>query len=119
MRSEIEATLAKWVEAYGRQDPAALAALYTPDALFFGGSGGLYRGQDGARAYFSAMPTRIKPSMAFRDVTLMPLGEDAVNVAMIGAAGAEGADPRDVRFSQTHVRTPDGWRIASHHGSVG
>jgi len=118
MKPEIQATLDAWCAAYARQDADALAALYTEDAVFFGGSGGLRNGREGARGYFAAMPKRTEPRMTFPEVALRDLAPGVVNVAMVGRAVATGEAERSVRFTQTHVSTPQGWRIASHHGSV-
>jgi uncharacterized protein (TIGR02246 family) len=115
MTADVERVLAKWAEAFGRGDGAAIAALYTPDALFIGGLGGVRFGPDGIEAYFAANAG--KADIVFRDIVVRPQGEGAVVVAMIGAISAAGGEPRDFRFLQLHVRTPDGWRIAGHHGS--
>jgi uncharacterized protein (TIGR02246 family) len=111
----VEAILAQWAEAFGRGDGRAIAALYTPDALFIGGIGGVHQGPEAIAGYFAANSTSAK--IAFRDVVVRPQSENAVVVAMIGAITAAGGEPRDFRFLQLHVSTPTGWRIAGHHGS--
>jgi uncharacterized protein (TIGR02246 family) len=115
MHDQVHETLGKWAEAFGRGDGPAIAALYTPDALFIGGLGGVHQGLQAIAGYFAANPTRA--SIVFRDVVVRPQGADAAVVAMIGAITAHGGEPRDFRFLQLHVRTPQGWRIAGHHGS--
>jgi uncharacterized protein (TIGR02246 family) len=115
MTGDVESILSRWAEAFGRGDGAAIASLYTPDALFIGGAGGVRFGPEEIAAYFAA--SAAKGEVVFRDVVVRPQGEDARVVAMIGAISIAGGEPRDFRFLQLHVRTPDGWRIAGHHGS--
>jgi uncharacterized protein (TIGR02246 family) len=115
MSSDVEAILAQWAQAFGRGDGEAIAALYTADAVFIGGLGGVHLGPEGVAAYFAAHAA--PASIVFRDLVVRPQGEDARVVAMIGAIAAPGGQPRDFRFLQLHVRTPAGWRIAAHHGS--
>ncbi|MDP3174867.1 MAG: nuclear transport factor 2 family protein [Phenylobacterium sp.] len=117
MTADVDAILVKWADGFGRSDADAIAALYTPDAIFIGGIGGLNLGQDGVRGYFQANVSN--STIVFRDVTVRPQGDDVVVVAMIGAIVRDGGESRDFRFLQTQVRTPDGWRIAAHHGSHG
>jgi len=115
MSAAVEAILAKWADAFGRGDGAAIAALYTADAMFIGGIGGVHLGPEGIAGYFAAHA--VPANIVFRDVLARPHGDEVVIVSMIGAISASGGQPRDFRFLQTHVRTPDGWRIAGHHGS--
>jgi len=115
MSAEVETTLAKWTDGFDRNDGAAIAALYTPDALFIGGIGEVKKGPEAIAAYFT---THTSPAtVVFRDLLVRPHGPDMAIVWMIGAIGVPGGERRDFRFLQTHVRTPDGWRIAGHHGS--
>ncbi len=115
MSADVEATLAKWTDGFDRNDGAAIAALYTSDALFIGGIGGVHQGPAAIAAYFT---THTSPAtVIFRDVTVRPHGPDMAIIWMIGSIGVPGGERRDFRFLQTHVRTPDGWRIAGHHGS--
>ena len=115
MMTEVDSILRRWADAFGRGDGQAIGALYTEDAIFIGGVGGPHFGPSGVASYFAAHPG--KATIAFRDVVERPRGADAVVVAMTGAITAAGGEPRDFRFLQLHVRTPDGWRIAAHHGS--
>jgi uncharacterized protein (TIGR02246 family) len=115
MSAHVDAILEKWAEAFGRGDGRAIGALYTSDALFIGGIGGVHHGPEGVAAYFAANP--INASIVFRDIKARAHGDDVVVVAMTGEISAAAGAARDFRFLQLHVRTPDGWRIAGHHGS--
>jgi uncharacterized protein (TIGR02246 family) len=115
MTAEVEAVLADWAAAFGRGDGQAIGALYTQDALFIGGVGGVHFGPEGVAGYFSAHPG--KADIRFSDIVTRPQGDAAVVVAMTGTITPSGGEGRDFRFLQLHVRTADGWRIAAHHGS--
>ena len=44
---------AKWAAAFAKLDAAALSSLYSQHAFLYGSNPNLYRGKDGAKAYFS------------------------------------------------------------------
>ena len=116
MEAEINAILASWKAAFDAGDAEGIARLYTDDAVFIGGVGGIERGAAGVRGYFTrnAGPARV----VFRDVRIQPIAERVALVSMIGAIGPRGGDQsRDFRFLQTYRRGDGGWRIAGHHGS--
>jgi uncharacterized protein (TIGR02246 family) len=116
MRQEIEIVLAAWKAGFDAGDPRAIASLYTPEAMFIGGIGGVHHGPREIAGYFekNAGPS----SVVFRDIEIRPVVEGVVVVTMIGAIGRPGGEPRDFRFLQTMVKGDGGWRIAGHHGSA-
>ncbi len=116
MRQEIEAVIAAWMAAFNNGDPQGIASLYTPEAMFIGGIGGVHHGPKAIAGYFeqNAGPS----SVVFRDVEVRPITDQVVAVSMTGAIARPGGEPRDFRFLQTHLHTKDGWRIAAHHGSA-
>src|ERR1700759_1996374 len=83
MSSDAQAILDRWATAFARSDGAAIAALYTPDAIFIGGIDGINLGQEGIKAYFAANVS--DSTIVFRDIVIRPQGPDAAIVAMIGA----------------------------------
>jgi uncharacterized protein (TIGR02246 family) len=115
MVQDVESILGAWKAAFDAGDPQAIASLYTADAVFIGGIGGVHVGRRAIEDYFeqNASPSTI----VFRDVQTRAVTDQVVLVSMIGAISRAGGEPRDFRFLQTHVRTADGWQIAGHHGS--
>jgi uncharacterized protein (TIGR02246 family) len=116
VHAEINAILAAWKAAFDAGDADGLARLYTAEAVFIGGIGGVNHGAAGVRSYFTrnAGPSQV----VFRDVQIQAIDERVALVSMIGAIGPKGGDQsRDFRFLQTYRRDDDGWRIAGHHGS--
>lgn len=116
MHADINAVLAAWKAAFDAADADGLARLYTPQAVFIGGIGGINHGAEGVRRYFTqnAGPSQV----VFRDVQIQVIADDVAIVSMIGAISRQGGgEARDFRFLQTYRRDDDGWKIAGHHGS--
>ena len=122
MRSVTDETVSKimerWASGFNRLDARALASLYSANAFFFGSNPSLYRGHDGVKAYFDALPRWNSPTVQFTDVATMQVGSDVINVA----AGAtftvsENDAPLSVKLTWVIVREDGDWKIASHHVS--
>jgi uncharacterized protein (TIGR02246 family) len=122
MRSVTDETVSKimerWAAGFNRLDAGALASLYSANAFFFGSNPSLYRGHDGVKAYFDALPRWNSPTVQFTDVATMQVGSDVINVA----AGAtftvsENDAPLSVKLTWVIVREDGDWKIASHHVS--
>ena len=114
----VSAVTGKWAAAFGRLDALALASLYSKNAFFFGSNPTLYRGQDGVRAYFNALPRWSSPTVQFTDVRTMQVNSDLINFA--GTANfdlGDEAPPLSVKISWVIAREDCDWRIVSHHVS--
>ena len=104
-----------WASAFATRDLECLAALYAPDALFFGSTPELFRGQRGVKAYFGGLAP---------DVMLEAFEEpDLVRVALGVFATAGfwrfrfGAEPRRYRLTWVIAARDGGWRIVQHHAA--
>jgi len=107
---------AKWSAAFAKLDAGALASLYSRHAFLYGSNPNLYRGQDGARAYFSGLPRWQSQSVTFTDVTTEAAGADVVSMA--GTANfVFDKDTLTVKITWVIVREDGGWKILSHHVS--
>jgi ketosteroid isomerase-like protein len=114
----IAAALQKWSDAFAKKDWEAMGSLYSKDALFYGSTLPLYRGIDGVRAYFNALPPTGGATVAFKDMTIVPVGSDLINVAGIATFTIPGTPaPFGVRITQSYVNQGDAWKIVSHHVS--
>ena len=114
----VAGTLAKWSDAFVKKDWDAMTALYSKDALFYGSTPPLYKGTDGVMAYFKALPPMVGATAAFKDLTIVPVGANLINVAgtavfTIPAAPA----PIVFRITQVFVSENGAWKIVSHHVS--
>lgn len=112
-----------WNVAARDWNTAGLAALYTEDAVFYGGRPGHSVGQGQVREYFESytgMFTTVR--LALVDQELRELA-NGVYLAQGYAAfdfvfSAGGATRATLRSTLVLVRHPEGWRIAQHHFSA-
>jgi uncharacterized protein (TIGR02246 family) len=108
----------KWSAGFNKLDASALASLYSKDAFFFGSNPRLYRGREGVKAYFNALPRWRSPTVQFSDRVTAPVGPDAINFAATASFDVDdGALKLSVKISWVIVREDGGWKIASHHVS--
>jgi ketosteroid isomerase-like protein len=107
---------AKWAAAFAKLDAAALSSLYSQHAFLYGSNPNLYRGKDGAKAYFSGLPRWQSQSVKFTDVTTEAVGADVVSMA--GTANFMfDVKALTVKITWVIVREDGGWKILSHHVS--
>ncbi|MFO1108629.1 MAG: nuclear transport factor 2 family protein [Bradyrhizobium sp.] len=108
--------IAKWSAAFAKLDPDALSSLYSRHALFYGSNPTLYRGRDGVRSYFAALPGWNSQSVRFTNVATSAAGGDVVNMA--GTANFSVDDAAlAVKITWVIVREDGDWKIVSHHVS--
>lgn len=112
-----------WNAAAQPWNPAALAALYTDDAVFYGGRTGHSVGQDQIRAYFDSytgMFTTVRLALIDQELReLAPgtyLAQGYASFAFAFTAG--GASQSVLRSTLVLTRRPEGWRILQHHFSA-
>jgi ketosteroid isomerase-like protein len=107
---------AKWAAAFANLDAEALSSLYSRHAFLYGSNPKLYRGKDGAKAYFSGLPRWQAQSVRFTDITTEAIGSEVVSMA--GTANfVFDEDTLTVKITWVLVREDGGWKIASHHVS--
>ena len=113
----------EWNAAALHWDPAGLAALYTDDAVFYGGRVGHSVGRARVREYFeSYVGTLASVRLALVDQELRELGE-RVWLAQGYAAfefnlSAGGTAKSVLRSTLILTRRVEGWRILQHHFSA-
>ena len=105
----------RWATAFAARDLDGLAALYAPDALFFGSTPELFRGQAGVRAYFAGL----SPDVALEAFEAPELVGVAPGV--FATAGfwrfRFGAEARLYRLTWVIAARDGGWVIAQHHAA--
>jgi ketosteroid isomerase-like protein len=107
---------AKWAAAFAKRDAVALGQLYSRHGFLYGSNPNLYRGQDGARAYFSGLPDWKAQSVRFTDITTEAVGNDVVSMA--GTANFTfDKETLTVKITWVIVREDGDWKILSHHVS--
>jgi ketosteroid isomerase-like protein len=105
---------AKWAAAFSKRDAETLSALYSRHGFLYGSNPNLYRGKDGAKAYFSGLPRWQSQSVKFTEVMTEEVGADVVSMA--GTANFMFDEkPLTVKITWVIVREDGGWKILSHH----
>ena len=112
-----------WNAAALRWDCAALAALYTEDAVFYGGRVGHSVGRAAIRAYFesyAALFTSVR--LALVEQELRALGPDCWLAQGYAAFAFDmkdgGSSQAKLRSTLVLVKRAEGWRILQHHFSA-
>ncbi len=107
---------AKWAAAFARLDADALSRLYSRQSFLYGSNPTLYRGKDGAKAYFSQLPRWRSQSVIFTDIVTEAVGPEVVSMA--GTANfVFDKDALTVKITWVIVREDGDWTILSHHVS--
>ena len=107
---------AKWAAAFSKLDADALSSLYSHHAFLYGSNPNLYRGKDGAKAYFSGLPRWQSQSVVFTDIVTERVGAEIVSMA--GTANFRfDKDVLTVKITWVIVCEDGGWKILSHHVS--
>jgi uncharacterized protein (TIGR02246 family) len=106
----------RWTEAFNAGDRDALVALYTKDALFYGSTAPLFKGQDGVRAYFSHLPPGLKAQMGEQSVVAIEPNV-LLSSGLVDFTRPDGG-VASFRLTLALVRVGDKWLIAQHHASL-
>ena len=111
-----------WNAAAQHWDPAALAALYTEDAVFYGGRIGHSVGRAEVRAYFesyAAIFTTVRLTLVEQELReLAPGIVLAQGYASFEFGFKAGGESRATfRSTLVLIRQPAGWCILQHHFS--
>ena len=114
----VSVVMKRWGAAFSKMDAAALAALYSRNAFFFGSNPTFYRGNDGVKAYFEGLPRWQSPSVEFTEVRTAQAAPDLINVAGTATFTMEqDTEPLVVKITWVLVREDGAWKIVSHHVS--
>lgn len=111
-----------WNAAAEGWDPSALAALYTEDAVFYGGRVGHSVGRGQIQAYFESyvgMFTTVQLALVDQELRVLADGVIlAQGVAAFTFGLSSGATSQaELRSTLVLVRRAEGWRILQHHFS--
>lgn len=111
-----------WNAAALHWNPAALAELYSEDALFYGGRIGHSVGRDQVRAYFDSYTTiftTVRLSLTEQELRELAPGIWLAQGYASFAFGLKsgGASASVLRSTLVLTHRPEGWRILQHHFS--
>src|SRR4051812_19594387 len=114
-----QAVLDRFAANFSTLDVGAMAALFRPDAIFFGSTvPGLLRGQEGARAYFEQAWANVTPGTMKCDPAAFQQPAPEVSLfATICQLSRPGRNAT-ARVSGAVLHDGEGWRFAELHISV-
>ena len=106
---------------YNNENPAALAALYTPDGVLASPSGPIIRGREALTTYYADRFASGARGHAIKVVEVHVQGDGGYGLAhfSVTAPNASGALHKvDGRIVAVYRRDPDGWRLRLVEASV-
>jgi uncharacterized protein (TIGR02246 family) len=118
--SPFAAAVQRWVDAFNKKDAAAVAALYTNDAIRVVPAG-IHRGRDAIQKNLEAAVNAGMHGLSVRHVVHRVEGNNGWSVAEYDARirGQDGADVPVKGFaSAIWVRDGDAWKIQMHMTNV-
>jgi uncharacterized protein (TIGR02246 family) len=107
---------AQWAGAFNAGDRDKLVALYTKDALFYGSTAPLFKGQEGVRTYFSHLPPGLKAQMG--EQTVIAVEPDVLLSSGLVDFTRPDGNAASFRLTLALVRVGGQWFIAQHHASL-
>lgn len=116
LQAMIEKSAAKFSEAFSKQDAAAIAGLFTPEAEYVDADGEIFHGRRAIAAEYAARFAAVRPGklvielLSLRPIAEGVVAEDGLARFLPEAGGATSFS----RYAATHVRQADGtWLMAS------
>ncbi len=121
-KSALENVQARWNDAAKNWDVAALTALYTKDALMYGGRPDMSVGLPGVNRYFSSYSEMLtSANLDLKDQVVVELASDMYLAQGFGVFGIRLKSGKDVgttmRTTLLIVNRDGEWKILDHHFS--
>jgi uncharacterized protein (TIGR02246 family) len=120
-KDEVAATTNAWVEAFASHDPAKIAALYAPDAVFWGTNSPTIRDTPALiREYFGNLKGRPTVRIEIDEQHIRVYGDVAINSGRYTVHEVKDGQStvRPLRFSFVYRRQDGRWLIIDHHSSA-
>jgi uncharacterized protein (TIGR02246 family) len=120
-KDEVAAATSAWVEAFASHDARRIAALYAPDAIFWGTNSPTIRDTpEMIREYFENLKNRPTARIELNEQHIRLYGDIAINSGRYSVHEVKDgqATVRPLRFSFVYRRQEGRWLIVDHHSSV-
>lgn len=119
---QVAAATSAWVEAFNRRDPAALVALYDPEAVLWGTTAPrIVAGAEAIGEYFKAInaPQRPPVTASIGEQRIRVYGDTAIDTGTytfwVTRDGKQ--EPFPARYSLVYRNRGGKWLIVDHHSS--
>ena len=106
-----------WAQAFAKNQPQAMAPFYVDGSMLYGSKAELFRGPEGALAYFAGLAPRKTRSVRFSDITASFANETVLALASTAHFQVDDAPVLEMRFTQTWTLHGGEWKVISHHAS--
>jgi uncharacterized protein (TIGR02246 family) len=120
-KEDVVAATNAWIEAFASHDAARIAALYAPDAVFWGTNSPTIRDTPALiREYFENLQNRPTVRIAIDGQHIRVYGDVALNSGRYSVHEVKDGQPtvRPLRFSFAYRRHEGRWLIVDHHSSA-
>jgi uncharacterized protein (TIGR02246 family) len=120
-KADVEATTARWIDAFNRRSSTDIVALYAPDAVFFGTSSPVLRDKpELVQEYFKSLATMGDAAISMGDHRVQVFGRVAINTGYYTrTAKQDGKEVKSpARFSFVYEKRGGKWLIVNHHSSA-
>ena len=121
-KEDVAATIMKWGDTLGQNDPDKVIALYAPDAVLWGTLSPTVRADRAAlRDYFvTAFKALPNLKVAFGEQLIRVYGTTAVNTGYYTFSYVKDGESKTLpaRYSFTLVKDGEKWMIVDHHSSA-
>ncbi|HEY1064957.1 MAG TPA: SgcJ/EcaC family oxidoreductase [Pirellulales bacterium] len=116
LKTIVEKSAERFIEAYAKHDAAALGALFTEDAEYVDSSGVVFHGRESIEAEYEANFQVARPGVLALDVvSIRPLAENLIVEDGVSTFYPENDGPAsEMKYTVTHLKQADGsWLMAS------
>lgn len=121
-RDAVTAAVQKWVSVFAENNPDAIVALYSKDAVLWGTLSPTVRSDPAAlKAYFAgAFQALPKATVTFGDQLIRAYGDTAVNTGYYTFSFTKDGETKSIpaRYSFTYVKDGNDCKIVDHHSSA-
>jgi uncharacterized protein (TIGR02246 family) len=120
-KDDVAAATNEWIEAFASHDAGKIAALYAPDAIFWGTTSPVIRDTPALiREYFENLKGRPTVRIELDEQHIRIYGDTAINTGRYTVHEVRDGQPtvRPLRFSFTYRRHEGRWLIVDHHSSA-
>jgi uncharacterized protein (TIGR02246 family) len=120
-RSDVEAAIGKWVDAFNRKSTRDIVALYAADAVLFGTSSPLLRDRPQlVQEYFSTLPSLGDAAITVGEHRVQVFGSLAINSGFYTRSATQNGTTvsNPARFTFVYEKRGGEWLIVNHHSSA-
>jgi uncharacterized protein (TIGR02246 family) len=110
-RSAIDAGVRRWTDAAAKGDAAALAALYTDDAMVFPSNSDIVKGNAAVKSFWQGFLDSGIKNVSLNTIEVDALGNTAIETGTYTATAADGKVADRGKYIVVWKRIGNNWKI--------